>query len=753
MIHRRFAKFVVLSLIWSAVFTFGASATLAQTKRLGYTIRYLDFWPATSQMKYVRVVIKPIGGPSVDDIDFFVVASNDGYNSGSKVSTKVSIRKGDTSAVGELYVPNMTGYQMSLHTEIDGNLRLNRNDFAKRSYYDYGSNQLAASSDQQSFILASSGVVADESVQFTAMSRKVAPMVQTATAVATNATFPKVNDLNGWYQDANVNFGGGRTFMTFGGFTSPLAGAMSLESLPSRWFAYEGLGQIIITYEDLKLLSKKHPGKLLAIERWVAASGRLIVMNCGDKLEKADDALRLLGDSDSKLRASRNCRYRSKQPTPEEIDAAMTATIRNQSSGINMSFNGMNDMGEVDTTLLPRPQDIKKEKLGPAIDKGIAKDMVSIDFELGQVVCLSDDASDWGKGTGDRWAIVSMFADAAKPSKGDHRVLSSDALRSFGFPEFDEPPRYVFETSILLYLLVIGPLTFFVLKRKHKLNLMFVIVPIISTIFCTVILAYAIFAEGFDTRVNLFTFTELNQRTGRQSTSALAHVYSGMTPSSYRLEGSAYGMVNAPSGGRVQRISWDDTSEEISGGEIRARTSHQVSSRSSGESQEKLVFVPSGDGDSVAVTVRNGFQRSVVAVAFLTDDCKAGEVWLCQDIGASESKAAEKLTMGDAALILRDAIRERAPTTVLAAGTSTRQRTNTNAINYYGSNDIESITTTTVATRLSSCWRMGESTLARFLKSDANDRYFAITDSCERYKMPIPDATVQSEIHVITGVR
>ena len=747
---RLFANHVVFLLICAAMLTFSSSAAWAQNKRLGYTIHYLDSWPVTSEMKYIRVVIKPIGGPSVDDLDFFVVATNDGYNSGSKVSTKVSIRKGDTSAVGELYVPTMTGYQMSLHTEIDGNLQLNRNDFAKRSYYDYSSNQLAATSDQQSFILASSGVIADESVKFTAMSRKVAPMVQTVTSVATNKKFPKVNDLSEWYQNANVNFGGGRTFMTFGGFTSPLAGAMSLESLPSRWFAYEGLGQLIITFDYLKLLSKKHPGKLLAIERWVAASGRLIVMNCGDDLENADDTLRLLGDSDAKLRANRICRYRFKPPTAEEVDAALVETIRNQSAGL-----GFGIQQDVDLNLHPVKANIKKEKFGIAINDGIAKDMVSIDFELGQVVCLSDEASDWstGKGTGRRWATASMFVESSKPIKRDHRVLSSDALRAFGFPEFDEPPRYVFEMSILLYLLVIGPLTFFVLKRKHKLNLMFVIVPIISSAFCTVILAYAIFAEGFDTRVNLFTFTDLNQTTGRQSTSALAHVYSGMTPSAYRFEGSAYGLVNSPNGGRVQRISWDEASEEISAGEIRARTSHQVSSRSSGESQEKLVFVEDGQGDSITATVRNGFKRSVVAVAFLTDDCKANEVWLCQGIAAGESKSAEKVSIADAAEILRDLIQDQAPTTVLAAGTSTRQRTRSNAINYYGSNSIESTTTATVATRLIDCWRMRESSLARLLKSDRNDRYFAITDTCERYKMPIPDATVQSEIHVISGVR
>ncbi len=729
----------------------------AQVQRLGYTIKYQDAWPVTNQIKFVRVTIKPIAGTSADNVDFYAVASTTGNNFGLTVSTRISIRKGDTSAVGELYVPVGNGYSFAIHTETDGNLRIDRRDYAKRNYYDYSANQLSPSAGQPSFIFASSEVIADEGFEFTAMSRNVAPQLQSFTSVATSSDFPALNDLDEWYQTSNAGFGGGRTSMTINGFASPKVAAMSLESLPSRWFGYEGLGLVMITYDDLKLLSKNHPGKLLAIERWVAASGRLVVLNCGNRLEKADETLRLLGDSDANTRANRNCQYLSKQPTDAEIDRARVVALGTNPGSINYRPRGMSvrvkSVSDESDSLDLWPTN-ESGKFGNAIETDLGKDMLAIDFELGQVICLTDEASDWsnGKPSGDRWGVVGMFLNAARTSTLPHQIYNSDTLRSIGFPEFDEPPRYVFEMSILLYLLVIGPFTFFVLKRKHKLNLMFVVVPIISTIFCTVILAYAIFAEGFDTRVNLFTFTELNQKTGRQTTSALAHVYSGMTPSPYVLEGANYGMVNLGRGGRMQRIKWNGGSEEMSGGEIRARTSHQIASRSSDESDSKLVFSVSGSGNSVTASVRNEFDKTIRAVAFTTDDCKRNEVWLCQNVEAGATVAAVKTDMAGAASKFRLAIRQLGQTTVLASGKSTEQRDNYRNRYNYGVK-ITSAESTSVASRLKTCWNMSDQTIKRFLTSDGKDRYLAITDGSVSYKLPVSNAKVETGIHIVSGVR
>ncbi len=732
------------------------SSAAAQTQRLGYTIKYQDAWPRTGQMKYIRVTIKPVAATAADDYDFYVVASNNDYQTTTIASTRIPIRRGDTSAVGEIYIPATNGYNFSIHTEIDGNLKSNRNDFAKRDYYDY-SNSYSNQYGSPTFLLASSKVIADESVEFTAFSRTISPLFQSATSVATDAEFPALDDLELWYKDSANSFAGGRTNMSINGLESPFGAAMSLESLPSKWFGYDGLDLLMITHEDLAQLASKHPGKLLAIERWVAASGRLVVLDCGEKIEKAVDALKLLGDSNARLRDGRRCSYPSKQPTDKQISEILDN--ESYSNPYQLVVEEANTSSMSRTDAFNFHANIIREPFAKAIESDKLKDIVAIDFELGQVICLSNNASDWdekkkvGTYPADEWGPFALFVQAARPTNlKKHRVLAWDTIRGLGFPEFDEPPRYVFELSILLYLLVIGPFTFFVLKRKHKLNLMFVVVPVVSTFFCISILAYAIFAEGFDTRVNLFTFTSLNQNSGRQSTSGVAHVYSGRTPAAYRLGASAYGMINLPSGGRTQRIMWDEDGEELSGGEIRARTNHQLFSISSGETNSKLRFTISDSDDSTTAIVRNEFEHSVVAVAFRSDDCGSDEVWLCEDIAVGDSKAAVKMSMADANSLLRSAIRERGKSSVMASNKPMRTRNSRNNY-YYGGSSLESADSMEIASRVSRIWNMQPSQLKGYLSGQNKRHYLAITENCVDYKIPIENAKLETKIHIVSGVR
>ena len=272
------------------VLTLFALATLATTAQAqqprGFVIDYLDSWPTTNQMRYVKVQITPVANAALRDVDFHIVAKSTSYRgTGVAASTVIRIRKGDTSASGELYIPAL-GSMHTIHAETDGNLSYDRRDFAYRNYQtdNYGGPPDTSTGVAPSFVLASSAVTSDDSVQFTVLGRTAPKNMATYNQLSVAKSFPSLDDLKTWYNSSNTGFNGSRKASAINGFSSPAVTAMSLESLPSKWFAYEGLGMLMITFDDLKLLSQKHPGKLLAIERWVAASGRLVVLDSGDKL-------------------------------------------------------------------------------------------------------------------------------------------------------------------------------------------------------------------------------------------------------------------------------------------------------------------------------------------------------------------------------------------------------------------------------------------------------------------------------------
>ena len=737
-----------IAVAFLTLFVVATLATISQAQQpRGFVIDYLDSWPTTNQMRYVKVQITPVANAALRDVDFHIVAKSTSYGgTGVAASTVIRIRKGDTSASGELYIPAL-GSMHTIHAETDGNLSYDRRDFAYRNYQtdNYGGPPDTSTGAAPSFVLASSAVTSDDSVQFTVLSRTAPKNMATYNQLSVAKSFPSLDDLKTWYNSSNTGFNGSRKASAINGFSSPAVTAMSLESLPSKWFAYEGLGMLMITFDDLKLLSQKHPGKLLAIERWVAASGRLVVLDSGDKLVSADEALQLLGDSDSDIRENRKTSFLIRELDRAELQNAMNQALANAQ---NQTYNNYAyQQAQIAATLkqsLPKV-DLKKDTFKNALETGNAGEMISVEFGLGQVVFVSDKASDWGNETKniDHWSNLGVFLSATDRGVQNKRsVLAGNMARQFGFPEFDEPPRYVFEFSILIYLVAIGPVAFFVLKRRHKLNLMFVIVPVISTLVCSSILAYAIFAEGFDTRVNLFTFTSLDQRSGRQTTASIAHVYSGMTPSAYSFSGPDYGLTNFTDGGRIQRVSWSDGGEQISGGEIRARSNHQIYSRSSNEASSKLAFKINTDGTSA--TVRNGFEVPVSAVAFRSADCKGNEAWFCQMAGVDETVGATKMSIDDIADKLRT-ISIQKFNSPLDAGKSYSRRSS-----IYGLSDINQ---SEVVNELENAWRMNAIRIGRHLESNDGRGYLAITDGPVNFEVPIENAKLETEIHVVKGIR
>ena len=236
-VFKRVQWVLLLALLTTTCFFSGPSALLAQGPA-GFTIDYQDSWPLNGRMKFIRILIQPVAGVSARDLDFHIVARSSGYRSPETVvSTIVRIRKGDTSAVGELYVPINNGNQFTIHAELDGNKRYGTGDFARHTYYEYyDSNNTSANGFSPSFLIASSNVVADESIQFLVLKKNVSNIPR-SNRVSTTAKFPAFDDLQMWYPDSAV-YGGGKEFMTFNGISSPYAAALSLDSLPSKWFGY-----------------------------------------------------------------------------------------------------------------------------------------------------------------------------------------------------------------------------------------------------------------------------------------------------------------------------------------------------------------------------------------------------------------------------------------------------------------------------------------------------------------------------------
>ena len=160
--------------------------------------------------------------------------------------------------------------------------------------------------------------------------------------------------------------------------------------------------------------------------------------------------------------------------------------------------------------------------------------------------------------------------------------------KGLAFPRFTHPPKFVFEAVSFIYLLLIGPVTYLILKRQQRLNLMYILVPLISSLFCLSILFYAVLAEGFSTRVNRLSFTKIDQTTGSQQTKATFHMYSGLQPKPYQFQSGSFGTLLGIQERDTYSV-WEGDTQTLYGGNILARTNHQVAGFNSGETTQGLV--------------------------------------------------------------------------------------------------------------------------------------------------------------------
>lgn len=102
------------------------------------------------------------------------------------------------------------------------------------------------------------------------------------------------------------------------------------------------------------------------------------------------------------------------------------------------------------------------------------------------------------------------------------------------FPVVDSDVRVNFKGIfflMLVFFIIVGPVNYIILfKKKRKIWLLWTI-PLISFMFCLVIVVYSLFLEGLDAHSRVASFTLLDEGNKKATTLGMASYYSVLTPS------------------------------------------------------------------------------------------------------------------------------------------------------------------------------------------------------------------------------
>jgi len=218
----------------------------------------------------------------------------------------------------------------------------------------------------------------------------------------------------------------------------------------------------------------------------------------------------------------------------------------------------------------------------------------------------------------------------------------------FMVPGVGKAPVTEFQVLITLFVLIIGPLNYWWLKRSRRLHLMVITVPLAALAMTAALFAYAVVADGFDTRVRALTYTKLDQKAGEAACWSRLSYYSGLSPGrglTMPADVAMYPVLPAWAGdwgsGERRQIAWDGNQARLTQGWLGSRTPTQYLTVRSRKTPIKLDVLDSGSSLRIKNLLGAKIKTLVVVNA-------AGKFYMGEDIAVDATTPLKPTSRDDA---------------------------------------------------------------------------------------------------------
>ncbi len=238
-----------------------------------------------------------------------------------------------------------------------------------------------------------------------------------------------------------VNVGAGQELLTH---------TMPTQTAPERWLDYTALDVVCATPRQLRLLAQKHPRRWQALRDWVLSGGNLWIYGVDRSWNGLPELERLLALPPS--------------AAPDAGDDPLQRGWR-KDTNINLALRRALGLGEVVVAANP----------GPPVRNSSRWSQVFGDTEPQRLLWNQRNGLSTTRENRDFWNLL--------------------------IPGVGRVPLLEFQALITIFVLGIGPVNYFLLRRRRKLHLLIVTVPGIALLVTLLLLGYAVLADGLGVRV------------------------------------------------------------------------------------------------------------------------------------------------------------------------------------------------------------------------------------------------------------
>lgn len=437
----------------------------------------------------------------------------------------------------------------------------------------------------------------------------------------------------------------------------------TLSEWPRNWTDLSNADVVTTTPADLRSFNESNPAGREALVRWVHAGGNLWVVGGGEVYENIPEIEQALG-----IRASTDP---DEQASPGEGGSPWRTltTGGNRNSGLD---GHLAIVGDSKSKKLPDFYEgvrVFSRQLFAETDSSF----VVRPFGMGTITLFQGSERDLARNGRSFKKVAEQTFYSPLGQRMDwhvrHGTSPGDAnldFNNFLVPGVGTAPVYEFQFLITLFVICIGPVNYWLFKRRSKLPMLLATVPAAALLTTCLLFAYGYLSEGVGTQVRARSFTLLDQRTGEAASWARLSYYAGIAPSdglTIPADTLMYPILpnasNYRSIGRYasqpRTVLWQESGEaHLSEGWLRSRTPTQYLSLTARASKRKLLIKRAEDGLQVA----NRLGSNILMLAVCDED---GEFYLKRDLAADETAVIPKTKKLDVLLAIREVFTENEP--------------------------------------------------------------------------------------------
>lgn len=472
-----------------------------------------------------------------------------------------------------------------------------------------------------------------------------------------------------------------RRRMTGAGFDVLEAFTLPMAELPAQWLDYSAVDVVALSSRELVRLGQSRPEVLTALRRWTRAGGQLWIHSLGQRWQELGAAEHLLelwpavapagdregsdatadvpvgwapiaiGAGGSTLRA-----------TVQHLPSGRTLVVRDLATLTRLKDDAdytIVDEGSPQTT--PPPVGVPADTANWYVDRA---------YGFGSVRAFR---GEWdAMGFSYSWRMLAGGpADPLPPTPvtaavetirnwpARYGLIPDQANEEFAnllVPGVGLAPVAEFRVLITLFVLVVGPLNYWLLMRVNRLHLLLVTVPLVALGLTSALFLYALVSDGLSTTVRVRSFTTLDQKSGEAACWARLSYYAGLAPGRgielpddvaiYPILPGWNESGDNESFGNERTMMWREGRQQLTTGWLRSRVPTQYLTTRARKTSHRLELTPRGG----ALAARNKLGTNIVFVAAADD---AGQAYLGEAISDGASARLRPATHADAFRKLR----------------------------------------------------------------------------------------------------